>query len=426
MPTLFFADLVRELCQDGGTGPLTPAGAVPGHRRFADAVPAGAEFHYAVAGIARPEQWEVGTGRIEDGRLVRGTIASSSSDGGAVDFLPGLKTIALTVAAGWYAASDTATAALADAVAGKQPLPPAEAVATFGREDDLVTLRRGDGWTGLPLSALAFRDAAGCYRIDGPLATADGTSRMRLTATGAGFGTDAPARDLHVVGSFAEIARFETGAARGSGNMYLGFNDAAGAKGFLGYGGADDVFWIFNQVAAPLYFGTNNAVHLAIDTAGHTRPGADNLRSLGVPSHRWSTVYAASGAINTSDARDKLWQGAASEAELRAARRIADELGFFQWHAAIADKGAAAARRHFGVRAQAVWTIMAEEQLIEPIDVEGRPGTTPYAFLCWDEWTDESRADGEACDRFGIRPDQLALFLIAMQERRIAALEAAT
>src|SRR3546814_5052735 len=46
------------LAQEGGTGPLTPTGAVPGHRRFADAVPPGLSFHYAVAGIARPEQWE--------------------------------------------------------------------------------------------------------------------------------------------------------------------------------------------------------------------------------------------------------------------------------------------------------------------------------------------------------------------------------
>src|SRR3546814_10451966 len=100
MPTPFFADLVRELAQEGGTGPLTPTGAVPGHRRFADAVPPGLSFHYAVAGIARPEQWEVGTGRIgSDGRLLREVVAASSNDGTAVDFTPGLKTIALTVGA---------------------------------------------------------------------------------------------------------------------------------------------------------------------------------------------------------------------------------------------------------------------------------------------------------------------------------------
>ena len=64
MPTPFFADLVREIAHEGGTGPLTPAGAVPGHRRFAGTVPPDTGFHYAIAGVARPEQWEVGLGRI--------------------------------------------------------------------------------------------------------------------------------------------------------------------------------------------------------------------------------------------------------------------------------------------------------------------------------------------------------------------------
>src|SRR3546814_7183771 len=53
----------------------------------------------------------------------------------------------------------------------------------------------------------------------------------------------------------------------------------------------------------------------------------------------------------------------ASAAELAAAARIARELGFYCWNDAIAAKGADGARRHFGVRAQAVWAIMAEEGL---------------------------------------------------------------
>src|SRR3546814_16534148 len=101
MPNPFFADLVRELAQEGGTVPLTPTGAVPGHRRFADAVPPGVSFHYAVAGIARPEQWEVGTGRIgSDGRLHREMVAASAADGAAVGFDAGLKTIAFAVGPG--------------------------------------------------------------------------------------------------------------------------------------------------------------------------------------------------------------------------------------------------------------------------------------------------------------------------------------
>src|SRR3546814_16850989 len=108
MPTPFFADLVRELAQEGGTGPLTPTGAVPGHRRFADAVPPRVSFHYAVAGIAPPEQWEVGTGRIgSDGRLHRELVAAPSAGRAAVDFAAGLKKIELTVGAGWYGAAVT-------------------------------------------------------------------------------------------------------------------------------------------------------------------------------------------------------------------------------------------------------------------------------------------------------------------------------
>ena len=82
MPNPFFADLVRELCQEGGTGPLTPTGAVPGHRRFADIVPADTMFHYAVSGIGQPGQWEAGLGHIDaSGRLVRDTVAASSAGG---------------------------------------------------------------------------------------------------------------------------------------------------------------------------------------------------------------------------------------------------------------------------------------------------------------------------------------------------------
>src|SRR3546814_18704619 len=96
MPTPFFAGLVREMCQEGGTGPLTPSGAVPGHRRFAGAVPADTRFHYAVAGVAQPGQWETGLGRIDaGGRLQRDRLAGSTAGGGFVDLAPGLQTIAL-------------------------------------------------------------------------------------------------------------------------------------------------------------------------------------------------------------------------------------------------------------------------------------------------------------------------------------------
>src|SRR3546814_5111475 len=126
--------------------------------------------------------------------------------------------------------------------------------------------------------------------------------------------------------------------------------------------------------------------------------------------------------------REKTWRGAPTAAELAAAKRIVAELGFFQWNEAIAEKGAANARYHFGVRAQQVWAIMADEGLIDPI-VEGVDPDCKYAFLCWDGWAEERDDDDNIVvadgDRFGIRTDQLELFLIAAPEARQAALAAA-
>lgn len=445
MPTQFFADLVRETCQDGGSGPLTPTGAVPGHRRFVDAVPPGTPFHYAVAGIAQPQQWEVGMGRIDgSGRLQRDAVVASSAGSARVDFAAGLKTIALTVAADWFAASDAGAAGLSDDVAAlesvletKQPLSTTHGGAATGADGDLMTVRRGGGWVNIPLTALAYRNASGRHMLSGGLAAQDGTAaapaigfaddgdcglfrpapdsiglaaggveRMRIASGGlVGIGTANPATRLEIAGTDQIMARLRIR------------NSAAGGRVY------DLVSGIHNasQSCFSVYDATADATLLVVDGT-FVRPGGDNAQSLGVGFNRWSVIFSATGAINTSDTREKTWRSAASGAELRAASRIAAELGFFQWNDAIAKKGPDGARLHFGVRAQAAWTIMADEGLIEPLGPAGRPGDTPYAFLCWDAWADEG---GAVHDRFGIRLDQLALFLIAAQERRLAALETA-
>lgn len=124
---LFFADLVREASWGEGAGHLPLAGALPGHRRFADVVPGGARFHYAICGVTHPHEWEVGEGELGDGRLVREPVASAAGNG-AVNFSAGLKTVALTVLADWFAARDGGVATigdvagLAEALAGKAPL----------------------------------------------------------------------------------------------------------------------------------------------------------------------------------------------------------------------------------------------------------------------------------------------------------------
>lgn len=450
MPTPFFADLVRELAEEGGTGPLTPTGAVPGHRRFADIVPADTPFHYAIAGIAQTAQWEIGSGRIDgDGRLLRDAIAASSNGGERVDFSPGLKTIALTVAADWFADSDAAQgvieaglASLTEAVAVKQPLSTTHATAVTGAADDMLTVRRSNGWVNIPLSSLAFRGGDGRHALTGPLAAPNGSA----AAPAIGFDAD-PDSGLFRAG--ADILGFAAGGSErmridGAGNVGVGCTPlgvtrlqvriasdrrftvfANGVDNCFGYM-SDGGSWVDTLLCGnPLRLGVGGSERVRLEGSGVFRPAADNNQTLGAAAQRWSVLYAGTGTINTSDARDKEWRGAATAAELRAAKRIAAELGFFQWHGAIAEKGAEGARRHFGVRAQSVWAIMADEGLIEPITESAAPSSR-YAFLCYDEW-DEGPAgeDPPAGDRFGIRTDQLALFLIAAQEARLAAMEAA-
>jgi hypothetical protein len=172
--------------------------------------------------------------------------------------------------------------------------------------------------------------------------------------------------------------------------------------------------------------GASNAT-IGSMSAAEFRPGNDNVATLGAAANRWSTVFAGTGTINTSDEREKTWRGSMTEAERAAAIEIAAELGFFQWNEAIEEKGADRARIHFGVRAQRVWEIMAAHGLVEPIR-DGRPGWTPYAFLCFDRWDDqwedqpgedeegkplEPRLAVAAGSQFGVRHDQLTMFLLS-------------
>lgn len=217
-----------------------------------------------------------------------------------------------------------------------------------------------------------------------------------------------------------------------------------------------------------LYFFTNNVSRWIVLNSGHLTPFADNVYDLGSGSFRARVLYAATGTINTSDERDKTWRGELSDAEYEVGLKVIKELGFFQWNDAIEEKGEADARIHFGIRAQKVWGLFADVGLVDPINEGGTPGKTPYAFLCWDSWEDQytngyedvttitqvptitispnilgpdgsplktttyeevERVDRvetgeqvlvkEAGHRYGIRPDQLALFLISVMSRRM-------
>lgn len=226
---------------------------------------------------------------------------------------------------------------------------------------------------------------------------------------------------------FGDTVRVEQSAAAAA--AFFGWQNASdvGRGGVLiaqGASGSGYALVASNSSGYHLDFGIDNSSRMRLSVSGYFAPTASGGLSLGEPGGKWSTVYADTGTINTSDERSKTWRGPMTDAELRAARRIIAELGFFQLNDAIAEKGADGARYHFGPRAQRAFAIMAEEGLDW-----GR-----YAWCCYDAWPAEpAQHDGDGRvivqakdggDRYGVRTDQLALFLIAAQEQRLAALEA--
>jgi hypothetical protein len=129
-------------------------------------------------------------------------------------------------------------------------------------------------------------------------------------------------------------------------------------------------------------------------TATDFRPLVDNTKSLGTASFRWTTVYATTGAINTSDARTKQDIAPLDEAEKRVAIAIKGLIKKFRFKDAVATKGDEA-RIHVGVIAQEVVQAFKNEGL----------DANRYGILCHDEL--------ENGDRYGIRYEELLAFIIA-------------
>ncbi|EID6428664.1 tail fiber domain-containing protein [Escherichia coli] len=140
-----------------------------------------------------------------------------------------------------------------------------------------------------------------------------------------------------------------------------------------------------------LKFVSGNEVRLQIKPAAVSQraltPGNDNSTPLGDIVNRWSTVFAGTGSINTSDGREKSQPIKVSELSKFMAvdeNAILDAWGevsiiAFQWLNSIKEKGQAGARWHFGVIAQ---------QVKEAFESKGIDGTR-FGLLCYDEWQDQ-------------------------------------
>ena len=174
--------------------------------------------------------------------------------------------------------------------------------------------------------------------------------------------------------------------------------------------------------------GTSFTAAVTMSGAGNWNPGSDNTKQLGTSALRWSTVYAASGTINTSDERSKQDIANLDEAEKRVALALKGLIKKYRFKDAVEEKGDDA-RIHCGVIAQEVVEAFADEGL----------DATRYGLLCYDEWeaeykdvmeavvtvnedgqeqtemvpTGERKLVQEAGNRYGIRYEELLAFVLA-------------
>jgi hypothetical protein len=217
---------------------------------------------------------------------------------------------------------------------------------------------------------------------------------------------------------------FESQTTDGSGDLRVTRAGTSNTGAIL-YGTDNSVFsFRVADVGGDFY---NITAPAGLVVSGLVRPSEDNIRSCGSPANRWTVVYAATGAINTSDAREKTTLTALSYNEIQAAKEIAKSIGVYKWLDMVAKKGDGA-RKHIGVTAQEVIRIMWSYNL----------DAMKYGLVCYDKWEESEITEpfsGEdmvlrtkkikAGDRYGIRYDELMMFIAAGFEARLSALEAA-
>lgn len=188
----------------------------------------------------------------------------------------------------------------------------------------------------------------------------------------------------------------------GSSNYILGTVEGEN-NWFVGKGSRDR-----NDIMISSYINKNNVslmsdgIHFAANGItyymglNNFRSISDNKCSIGIAANRWSVIYAHTGTINTSDAREKTPISLLTTNEQRAAADMAEEIGTYKWLHAVDEKGDSA-RRHVGMTVQRAIEIM-ERNGLSPFD---------YAFICYDKWDDEWREEDDPsgdCIRIARRP----------------------
>jgi hypothetical protein len=187
----------------------------------------------------------------------------------------------------------------------------------------------------------------------------------------------------------------------GSGNLALGSNVLRANTGYL--------------LIEPKY-PSATAGYYFYDTTSGFFSLPDNTNPLGNASYRWTTVYATTALINTSDVNTKQQIRSLNDAEKAVAQSIKGLIKAYKFNDSVAEKGDGA-RIHVGVIAQDVQAAFTAQGL----------DSNKYSMFCSDTWYEvdgkaRSEEDGfytkdtpnaVEVTRLGIRYDELLAFVIS-------------
>jgi hypothetical protein len=225
------------------------------------------------------------------------------------------------------------------------------------------------------------------------------TGRFGWVGGNAGIGLNDPARSNAFVtvntGSLTGVDIYRAGSTVNFNGIR--FRDGTNASDFgrIGWNSGS----IRHEALSSFDFYINNTRNLFAD-ATRLFPNPDNTMSLGVAGNRWTTVFATTGTINTSDQNEKQDIAALNAAELATAAALKGMVKKFRFKDAVETKGDQA-RIHVGVIAQEVKAAFEANGL----------DASEYGIFCSDTWTDEDT--GEEKTRLGVRYEELLAFIIA-------------
>ena len=149
--------------------------------------------------------------------------------------------------------------------------------------------------------------------------------------------------------------------------------------------------------------GNSSGQGVFVNGSGSFSSSIDNTMSCGTSGFRWTTVYATTGTINTSDANQKQQIENLTDVEFAVANELKSKVKTFKFNEAVAAKGSNA-RKHVGWIAQDVQTTFANHGL----------NANDYGMFCSDE------IDGKI--QLGVRYEELLTFISAAEDQKMTSL----